>query len=862
MGERKRVHVIATQHLDVAWLWTRAPQGEDLMRQCFERAIEMIEQYPEERFVFSRSTAWSFWIVEQRYPKLFEQVKRYVAEDRIELCGGEWVEPDHLIPDGESMVRQSALGQWYYQEAFGKTASVCWVPDIFGHANTLPQIFLKSGLEGYYFHRCRPRDDEGRTLHQFLWEGPDGSQVYALSGQWIQRPCEDDLRAAVLEMEGSGLPATHVAIGRGSDRQIIMQRDWTPLPSQLSSDPEMPECKWSSSDEVLQEMKAYRDQLPVVSGELGFQFTGTYTSNDFNKRAIRRLEALLLNAEKVSSWASLGGFAYPAEQLTTAWRDFCVNQFHDIICGCSYGNVHEEDRPLFDEVERRAQWALDESLDFMSDRIHAALPEGKRDNAVAVFDTVAWPRESPAILSRDDDALVLVRDSEGNVVPSQAVVADDGQSGLLVVNEGSGVGATLYHLEQGAIDNHASQIADGFILENNFVRAEIDPTSGEITRLLDKRSGRECLPEGGRGNRLTLLREEAARITNAGFGYDPWNIVYTGEELDRGQVVDARVIETGPVRGRIRIERRIQIEDDLPETVVVQDIILYSHSPMIHFETHGQWQARRASLRANFDLSFTCDRVAVEAPYGVVERAPHVGSAQAELDADSAAEDGGSAMDEPDRYMQKWLDVGDGERGLLLVNNGKYGYDTAPDRVGLSLLRAPVMRIAQDEITGLGAFDFSYAIAPHEGGWRDIDAPRQGYDFNYHSVAKALRPAQAGYQNLVGSQWWDLLDGKPVVPSQFIRSEGDGVLVTVAKQAEDGDGFVIRLVETLGRSTTARLLFAGDIESATECDLLERSSDDDNCSVLPTTAPQIETGGRVTVEMSPFEIKTLRARLR
>jgi Fic family protein len=59
----ERVHVIATQHLDVAWLWARAPYGEELMRQCFERAIEMIEADPTGSFVFSRSTAWSFRVV-------------------------------------------------------------------------------------------------------------------------------------------------------------------------------------------------------------------------------------------------------------------------------------------------------------------------------------------------------------------------------------------------------------------------------------------------------------------------------------------------------------------------------------------------------------------------------------------------------------------------------------------------------------------------------------------------------------------------------------------------------------------------------------------------------------------------------
>ena len=338
------VHVIATQHLDVAWLWTRVPQGEDIMRQCFERAIAMIEACSENHFVFSRSTAWSFWVVQQRYPDLFEKVRHYVQADRIELCGGEWVEPDHLIPCGESLVRQAVLGQWYFQETFGKQARVCWDPDIFGHAHTLPQIIKKAGMEGYYFHRCRPKDDVGHPLHQFIWEGPDGSRIFILSGQWVGLPDEAVIQRAADEMALTGLPATHVVTGLRSDRRITMQVDWTPLPDKLDQDPDLPNCSWSTAGNVLDDMKTYQSKLPVIRGELTYQYTGTYTSNGYNKRTNRELEELLLSAEKAATWASYYGFPYQEEQLIQAWRDLCVNQFHDIICGTSYEEVHNEDK--------------------------------------------------------------------------------------------------------------------------------------------------------------------------------------------------------------------------------------------------------------------------------------------------------------------------------------------------------------------------------------------------------------------------------------------------------------------------------------------------------------------------------------
>jgi len=82
------IFIIATQHLDVAWLWKRHPEGEELMKRCFKRAIDMIEGYPEVKFIFSRSTAWSFQAMERNYPELFSKIRSnytaYISDKRTE----------------------------------------------------------------------------------------------------------------------------------------------------------------------------------------------------------------------------------------------------------------------------------------------------------------------------------------------------------------------------------------------------------------------------------------------------------------------------------------------------------------------------------------------------------------------------------------------------------------------------------------------------------------------------------------------------------------------------------------------------------------------------------------------------------
>ena len=84
--------------------------------------------------------------------------------------------------------------------------------------------------------------------------------------------------------------------------------------------------------------------MPVWNGELYLEYhRGTYTTQARNKRANRKSEFLLHDAEFIAAFASLHtDYQYPAAQLNEAWRTVCLNQFHDIIPGSSIGPVYEE----------------------------------------------------------------------------------------------------------------------------------------------------------------------------------------------------------------------------------------------------------------------------------------------------------------------------------------------------------------------------------------------------------------------------------------------------------------------------------------------------------------------------------------
>ncbi len=850
---KPRLHVIATQHLDVAWLWTRAPYGEELMRQCFERAVEIIEADPDGAFIFSRSTVWSFEVVERLYPDLFEKIKKYVAEGRIELCGGEWIEPDHLMPSGESLIRQSAYGQWYYLEKFGKKADVCWDPDIFGHPHTMPQIIKKCGMDGFYSHRCRPRDTNNNPLYQFIWEGPDGSKIYYLAGTWTPDVSERSFNVTLENQKHQGLPSVHAVTGQTSDRRITMKKEWLTEITETAEKLEFDECRWSAASDVLEDMKTYADRLPVVTGELGFQFSGTYTSDQYNKRMNRSIEQLLGEAECAAAWAASKGFRYPKQQLTRAWKDHCVNQFHDIICGCSLSDAHTEDRELWADVSRRGTFARDEALAYLCDRIYAGLDDKPGDKELyACFNLLGWERNvHPEIPLKNGEGVKA--SINGETLPVQIIEKNGERKALIKAGTIAGSGYALVSVIRNDGNDQKQESDAEPVLENEFLRAEIDPASGELVSLLDKKTGSEYLGDKRRGNRLEFLGDAKKRMP-------AWSIEYTGEEFGPAEITECTRTENGPVRQCVRVKRKIQLSKNMPETIIIQDIILYADSPVLYFRTHGQWYAEQVFLKTAFDLPFEVTGTAAEAPYGVIERDADGTGRKRELDADTQGEDGGASgkeTEEPDLYMQKWVDASDGKTGALFLNDSLHGYDVADNTLRLSLLRSPMepfdhVGLDSGVINGLGPFELSYGIVLHTGDWREADAARTGYEFRSRGVC---RPVRDGFEpDGFWRDWWDTKDNAPAgVPESFVQIKEQGsTLLTAVKQAEDGNGIILRFVEYQGKEDTAEIQTALPIISAEETDMLElpvSSEESREITVSDTTA---------VIAMKPWEIKTVR----
>jgi len=151
----KTVHMIGNSHLDPIWLWKRA-EGIDAVLATARSACDRLDEYPE--LVFTCSASWFHRQIEEMDARLFARVRQFVRAGRWQLVGGMVIQPDCNLPGPESFARQLATGQAYFRRAFGRTATVGYNVDSFGHTAYLPRLLREAGIDSYVFMRPGPHE--------------------------------------------------------------------------------------------------------------------------------------------------------------------------------------------------------------------------------------------------------------------------------------------------------------------------------------------------------------------------------------------------------------------------------------------------------------------------------------------------------------------------------------------------------------------------------------------------------------------------------------------------------------------------------------------------------------------------------
>lgn len=279
------------------------------------------------------------------------------------------------------------------------------------------------------------------------------------------------------------------------------------------------------------------------------------------------------------------------------------------------------------------------------------------------------------------------------------------------------------------------------------------------------------------------------------------------DELYRLRIVQRMEwTERGPVRATLEMERKVS------RSVICQKIHFYAACPRIDFETTVDWKEHQHLLKAHFPMDVHTDEATFEIQFGNVTRKTHQNTSWDQARFESCG--------------QKWIDVSEGHYGVSLLNDCKYGHSVHNGEMALTLIKSGT---EPNPVADQEMHVFTYALYPHAETWRSAATVAQAYFLN--------QPVRVTAGGIAGEAY------------SLASVDAKNVILETVKQAEDGNGVIVRLYECENAHTTTKLHWNRPIASVTECDLQENALTD-----VPVE------GGTFKFTIKPYEIKTFRIR--
>ncbi|HSM24916.1 MAG TPA: glycoside hydrolase family 38 C-terminal domain-containing protein, partial [Anaerolineaceae bacterium] len=683
---------------------------------------------------------------------------------------------------------------------------VLWLPDVFGYAWALPQLIKQAGLKYFMTIKIGWNQYNRLPFDTFLWQGIDGTKIlthfstvkelgsaYASTynsmanpqealGTWQnfqQKELHQDLLMAYGFGDGGG----------GPTYEMLENLEY------MDDFPALPHVKHSSVKNFFEKIDSLQSSkmMPVWNGELYLEYhRGTYTSQAKIKKNNRKSEFLVHDVEFLATFASVldKGFQYPKQEINAAWQTICLHQFHDILPGSSIGEVYTEADQSFE--------LLFESLSKLNSESIKVIEKSFPGDLLLI---------NPSPLPRNDLVLIPTKKKIDFYKGNQQLPSQLTSEGILIdpgkLPPYSITAIKMEVLDQSEIKEIKNPPLDPAILENDLIKIIISQ-EGDLQSIYDKEQNRELIVKDSVANQFQIFEDRPLT-------YDAWDIdIYYDDKVDFSEPAESITwIDRGKLQQTIEIKRKIA------NSSYTQRISLAHHSKQIDFETTIDWQDRYKLLKVAFPVNIHSPVATYDIQWGNVQRNTHRNTSWDWARFETCA--------------HKWVDLSEGDYGVSLLNDCKYGHDIHENVIRLSLLRGPTV---PDPLADLGIHQFKYSLLPHTGTW---DERTQAAAYALNDPIIVYQKENAETTNPINSN------------SSFFTTNQSNVIIETIKQAEDGNGIIIRLFESQRKRGPVTITTIHEVTSVWETNLLE-----ENLSVCKYNHNQIY------IELKPYEIKTLR----
>ena len=373
-GARRRVAVVPHTHWDREW-------QEPFPAARFALAALLDELLPrlDHPFLLDGQVALLDDYLEVR-PEAEALVRKRIEEGLLTI--GPWyVQADQFQVSGETLARNLETGRRRALELGATPLAVGYLPDAFGHPAQLPQLLRAAGIHHAVVWRGVP-SDVGRTA--FRWVAPDGSVVRAEylpvgygNGAALPGDAEALLRrVAVHDAELAPWWLGDLLLMNGTDRS--RPDPWLVGSVAAANEADSPyRFELMTIDGYLAD--APGDDLAWVDGELRSAVRAPLLSGvlsnrvDLKQAGAAAERALERRAEPLAA-LFLAPERWPGGVLDAAWTEMLRNAAHDSISGCAVDAVGAAVLQRYAEARQAADAVAAAGLDELAASLADAGP--------------------------------------------------------------------------------------------------------------------------------------------------------------------------------------------------------------------------------------------------------------------------------------------------------------------------------------------------------------------------------------------------------------------------------------------------------------------------------------------------------
>lgn len=855
------IALIPHEHLDVGFTDYPAKVAE-LHSQSIDEAMGLINKTPDFRWTLDGS-----WVADQylngRSSEAREQFLAHVRDGSI-VIPPEFANQHTGNASCEALAR-SLYGRHNlareYKLPASDAAQIVDVPAYtWGYASLLHDAGIKYFVAASNSWRA-PVMLLGRWNEKspFYWEGPDGGRVLMwysraylqahtlFGGPWRIESIRDSLPVFLQAYTRPDYTANTAIIFGTQLENTPLAKEQSEIVASVRHEYAWPKFEFSTVHSAMQRIEhEWKGEIPVVRGDFGPYWEDGYGSDAAHTAIHRENQHRIATAEIMgAAVSSIDTRVRPDKGLLDdAWHNELLYDEHTwtyVSATTQPENHQSEDQIALKESRvERARDDINESIQRGWGQLEALVKT--KDNSIAVFNSLNWARSG--IVETDlPDGTTLVDSASGAEIPVETLFKGRGIS-LPGFGPGSvrvrflaeavpAVGYKLYTVKSIAKERAAPQEIRGNVLENEFYRVTLDPSSGAIASVFDKQLGRELIDTASpyKFGQYLYVTGGDSYLENSlyrfGSGLKPPAL--TVHAANSGKLISATKTPVGI---------SAVLNSSAPNTPLIRTEILLPDSTKTILITH-HLHKERVLTRESAYIAFPFAVTTPSFTYG--SQAAWVNPAKDELI-------GGSR----EWYLPTtWASVYNSQVAATVVPldaplvafgdivRGEWPAEFKP--AGLATKSGAILSWLMNNYWGTnfpawqgGDFTFRYAITSDA----QLDPPALTR-FGLEALTPLERDDVSGTQDS---------SSFPNRGASLLEIDNPGVTLLTWKRAEDGDGTILRLQDTTG--------IASDVKIHSPFLRFERAW---LCNLLEDNGAEIAIRGEdLRIPIKPFQVLTVR----